>query len=83
MGQCDMQNKQITVINQELVYGWVWYHNDIEVSRSNKKTFQCFFASSFQPCGSGKFVFDIGCEQHGEYHQILQVIYQHFNVIFN
>uniref|UniRef100_H3C5E1 Radial spoke head component 1 n=1 Tax=Tetraodon nigroviridis TaxID=99883 RepID=H3C5E1_TETNG len=28
--------------------------------------------SNNNPCGSGKFVFDIGCEQHGEYQQIQQ-----------
>lgn len=27
----------------------------------------------FQPMGKGKYVFDIGCEQHGEYIPIEQV----------
>lgn len=26
-----------------------------------------------QPLGRGKFIFDIGCEQHGEYIQTVQV----------
>lgn len=29
--------------------------------------------SNFQPMGKGKYVFDIGCEQHGEYIPIEQV----------
>lgn len=27
-----------------------------------------------QPYGPGKYVFDIGCEQHGEYEEAQQVI---------
>lgn len=30
--------------------------------------------SFLQPFGKGKYVFDIGCEQHGEYIHIEQVI---------
>ena len=32
-----------------------------------------FLYFSFQPDGKGKYVFDIGCEQHGKYVAIEQV----------
>lgn len=33
------------------------------------------FNFCFQPSGKGKYVFDIGCEQHGEYLGIEQVCF--------
>ncbi len=34
---------------------------------------------TLQPFGPGKYVFDIGCEQHGEYRQVEQVIQHKHN----
>ncbi|KAK9530211.1 hypothetical protein VZT92_011731 [Zoarces viviparus] len=42
-----------------------------EYIHSNHRYEGNFFNNS--PCGLGKYVFDTGCEQHGEYHQAEQV----------
>ena len=51
-----------------LVFGsTIYFQKSYIICIINASLFINFLVSRTQPKGKGKYVFDIGCEQHGEY----------------